>query len=291
MTESSKAFKIVIPAELSKGEDGEWVVKGLASSPSKDQQGETLLPDGIDATPIDEGRGVLNWDHQKGPENTVGLLDSYRKTKEGFFVTGRLFKNHSKAKSIHEIMSSLGKADHGRMGLSVEGKILERGGKDGKIIRKCQISAVALTMNPVNQDAYVDLVKSFATGEVDFQATEENLSKTEISEPMFSSTQVLQLIQKALTCGDGGAKAPTERSGGDALAVEDLDKKPKSIAEVSPKTSKKLKKLPKEVYKSYMGEIMDKIQMLYPSNSKAQLWEAVKDRLQTQFPELLRNDD
>lgn len=292
MREVSKEFKVVIPAELVKSEDGEWIVKGLASTPSKDAQGEVLLPDGIDATPIDQGRGVLNWDHQKGPENTVGLLDSYSRTKEGFFVKGRLFKNHSKAKSIHEIMSSLGKSDQGRMGLSVEGKILERAGKDGKIIKKCQIHAVALTMNPVNQDSYVDLVKSFSDEEVEFQATEENSAKaTETTEPMFTSTQVMQLIQKALGVSDGGAKPPTERSGGDALAVEDMDKKPKSIAEANQKSPAKLKKMTRDMCKSHINEIMDKMQTLYPTASKDELWGAVKERLHKRFPDLQQNDE
>lgn len=295
MTQIVKTFKVVIPAQLTKSGDGEWIVQGLASTPSRDQQGEIILPDGIDATPIDQGRGVLNWDHQKGPENTVGLLDGYKRTKEGFFVKGRLFKNHSKAKAIHEIMSSLGKSDQGRMGLSVEGKILERGGRDGKLIKKCQINAVALTMNPVNQDSYVDLVKSITSeeSEVDFQATEENLiDSNSTSEPMFTSSQVLQLIQKALSVSDGLAHTtPPERHGGDALAREELDKKPKSIAEDSGKPSKKLKKLSKDMYKSYMSEILDKIQSLYPENSKIELWLAIKDRLNKRFPYLDQNDE
>lgn len=294
MSEVSKKFRVVIPAELVKSEDGEWIVKGLASTPSKDQQGEILLPEGIDATPIDQGRGVLNWDHQKGPENTVGLLDSYQKTKEGLFVKGRLFKNHSKAKSIHEIMSSLGKSDKGRMGLSVEGRILERGGKDGKIIKKCEIHAVALTMNPVNQDSYADLMKSFHSEEIEFNATEVNAelqTSTSPTDPMFTATQVMQLIQKALGVGDGGAKVPTERTGGDALAVEDLDKKPKGIAEANQKPSAKFKKMSKEMCKSQINEIMDKIQVLYPSASKDDLWGAVKERLHKRFPYLAQNDE
>ncbi len=293
MNEITKTFKIVIPAQLTKSEDGEWIVQGLASSSSRDQQGEVILPEGIDATPIDQGRGVLNWDHQKGPENTVGLLDSYKKTKEGFFVKGRLFKNHQKAKSIHEIMSSLGKSDQGRMGLSVEGKILQRDGKDGKTIRKCQISAVALTMNPVNQDSYVDLVKSMNEDEVDFQATEANAetaAKTP-AEPLFTAEQVISLIKSLGVTGAAAKVAPGELSGGDALAQESLDKKPKSIAEDSGKPSKKLKKNCKDMYKSQIMEMIDKLCLLYPDNSRAAIWLAVKGRLGTKFPDLQRNDD
>jgi hypothetical protein len=294
-TELVKKFRVIIPAELSKSSDGDWIVQGLASTPSRDQQGEVILQDGIDATPIDQGRGVLNWDHQRGPENVVGLLDSYKKTPKGLFVKGRLLKNHTKAKAIHEIMSSLGKSDHGRMGLSVEGKILERAGKDGKIIRKCQISAVALTMNPVNQESYVDLVKSLATDEVDFQATEENAirSATESANlATFTTEQVVSLI-KTLGVGNAGATvAPGRRSGGDDLAQEELDKKPKKlelphdINRLNDDPKKNLKKMSKSLYKSTLGEILNKIQVLYPDASRSELWKAVKDRLNKKFPDL-----
>ena len=53
-------------------------------------------------------------------------------------------------------MESLGKGDQGRMGMSVEGKILERDPSNRNVIKKCQIRAVALTMNPVNADTHCD---------------------------------------------------------------------------------------------------------------------------------------
>lgn len=291
MTDVYKNFKFIMPAELTKGKDGEWVVQGLASTPSRDQQGEIILPDGIDASPIDQGRGVLNWDHQKGPENTLGILDSYAKTAAGFFVKGRLFKNHKKAQSVQEIMSSLGKSDQGRMGLSVEGKILQRAGKDGKIIKKCQINAVALTMNPVNQDSYVDLVKSMSASDVEFNSTEENndASANASDAPAFTAKQVIALLEKAL--GVSGATiastTPAERSGGEALSPESMDKKPKEESKPAPK----LKKCTKEMYKSQMVDILDQISKLYPNNSRTQLWEAIKDRLHSRFPELNGNDE
>lgn len=262
-----RKFQVVIPAELTKSDDGEWVVKGLASTSSRDQQGEIILPEGIDATPIEKGRGILNWDHQKGPENTVGLLDSYQKTPEGFFIKGRLFKNHQKAKSIHEIMSSLGKSDSGRMGLSVEGKILERAGKDGKTIKKCVINAVALTMNPVNQDSYASLAKSLNSdnSEVEFEGDQ--------SSPLEEVQKSLAAIEKALGISAEAPTVPTERQGGDALACEDLEKK-------------KLKKLTKSEFQSNLDQILNQIQVLYPNNTRVELWGAIKNRLNSRFPEI-----
>lgn len=269
----SKAFKIILPAELEKSNDGEWRIRGLASTASRDRQGEVILQEGIDTTPIDKGRAYFNWDHQRGPSNILGPIDSYKRTPDGLIVEGRLFKHHSKAKSVHEIMSSLGKSDHGRMGMSVEGKILERSGKDGKIIKKCVINAVALTLSPVNTDTHTDLIKSL-----------NNSEELEIdTEPeSFSAEQVAELLEKTLAVGAARAEIPPNQlSGGDALSQEGLDKKPKLLEK-----QKKLKKMTKDMYKSDMYALLERLQQLYPEHTRSQIWEAVKDRLNTKYPEL-----
>lgn len=285
-----KPFKFNLPAEIRKSSDGEWVVEGVASTASRDRQGEVILQDGIDTTPIDEGRAFFNWDHQKGPDNILGPIDSYRRDDGRFIVKGRLFKNHSKAKAVHEIMSSLSKNDRGRMGMSVEGKILERD-KDGKTIKRCQINAVALTMNPVNQDSFANLAKSLnAVQEVDFN-TDQPDAEGATKEPTFTMDEVMQFVKKALSVGTGYADKPAgELSGGDALAQEDLDKKKKEAEEKEEEKAldkeekkKKIKRMDKKMYKSQMVEILNKLQELYPTSSRVELWEAVKDRLNKRF--------
>lgn len=276
-------FKFVIPAEIQKGKDGEWRVAGLASTSSIDRQGEVIIPEGIDATPIGKGKGFFNWDHDNSPENTVGVLDSYKKSSNGMYVSGRLFKNHTRAKAVYEIMSSLNKGDVGRVGMSVEGKVIERDPTNPAIIKRCIIKNVALTMNPVNQDTFADIVKSMSSGEVEFDSTgksEDGAPVTKAEEPTFTPSQVLAIVEKALGIGAGNAAAPSERSGGDALGQEELDKKKKKS------DPKKLKKGSKELFKSQMIEMIDKLQALYPNNSRAEIWAAVQDRLDTKFPEL-----
>lgn len=282
-------FKFVIPAEISKGKDGEWKVAGMASTSSVDRQGEVIVPEGIDATPIAKGKGFFNWDHDNSPENTVGVLDSYKKGSGGMYVEGRLFKNHTRAKAIYEIMSSLNKGDTGRVGMSVEGKVIERDPSNPSIIRRCLIKNVALTMNPVNQDTFADIVKSMAgDAEMDFQSEgkpnsniitgPDGLSQVVKSEePTFSASQVLSIVEKALSIGAGNAQAPGDMKGGDALGMESMDKD---------KKKKKLKKSSKELYKSSMIEMLDKLQELYPDNSRAEIWAAIQDRIATKFPEI-----
>lgn len=277
---SMDSFKFVIPAELSKSTDGEWRVVGLASTSSVDRQGEVIVPTGIDATPIAKGKGFFNFDHDNSPENTIGTLDGYKKTDNGLYVEGRLFKNHTRAKAVYEIMSSLNKGDRGRVGLSVEGKVIERDSKNPSIIKRCLIKNVAITMNPVNQDTYADIVKSMSSGEVDFESTgtseEPQNTVVKSEEPTFSAIQVLSIVEKALGISSNAPPAPAERSGGDALVQESMDKKAK----------KKLKKSSKDLYKSQMLQLLDKLQVLYPENSRSELWNALQDRLTQKFPDI-----
>lgn len=272
-------FKFVMPAELSKGEDGEWKVSGLASTSAIDRQGEVILPEGIDATPIAKGKGFFNFDHDNSPESTIGLLDGYQKTDRGMFVSGRLFKNHTKAKAVYEIMTSLGKSDKGRVGMSVEGKVIERDPFNKSIIKRCVVKNVAITMNPVNQDTYADIIKSFNGSQVEFDSTGQDgqpaqpvVKSEEVA--VFTASQVLGIVEKALGIGAGNSAAPAGRTGGDALSVSDMGEKPKK---------KKLKKLSKEMYKSQMDEMMNRLQQLYPMNTRQEIWSAVKDRMSKTF--------
>lgn len=227
--DSEKPFNFILPAQFTKSDNGEWKIMGLASTAAKDLQGEVIDQSGLDLTPIDMKKGILNWDHKKGPENTIGVIDSYKKAKEGLYLSGRLFKNHSKAKAVYEIMSSLNKADTGRMGMSVEGVIKERAGRDGKVIKKAVIHSCALTMNPVNTDTYASLIKSLTEDSSDLEfSKDEDVPQSPIPEdvddtansPMFSANQVLAILEKALGTGAGALGAPNTLTGGDAMKIE-----------------------------------------------------------------------
>lgn len=277
-------FKFVIPAEIVKGKDGEWKVAGLASTPSIDRQGEVIMQEGIDATPIDSGKGFFNFDHDNSPESTIGVLDRYRKSERGLYVSGRLFKNHTRAKAVYEIMSSLDKSDTGRVGMSVEGKVIERDPLNPRIIKRCVIRNVALTLNPVNQDTYADVIKSMSgDAQVDFESTgkpstalaiDGMAQAVEKTEPTFTPTQVVSMIEKALGVGGGYTAAPGNLSGGAALAQESLDgkKKKKSKEEVK-----------KSIYQSKLEGIMSILEGMYPETPREVIWEAIKERMNTHY--------
>lgn len=262
---SDTYFKSFIPCELDKSDkDTEWKIRGLASTSRKDRQGEIVSQEGLDLSPIFQKRGVFNWDHKPGIENTVGLIDSARKTEEGLIVEGRLFKNHDKAKAIYQVMSSLSKEDRGRMGMSVEGVVRERAGEDGKIIKRAIIKAIAITLSPVNEDTHVDLAKSLGTEEFDVSESFQLAISDDLS--------------KSLGVGAGYANgSPVNLSGGDVMAQESFGDK---------KKKKKLKKMDAKMAKSMISEVLNQLQSLYPDHSRTQLWETFKDRLNKRFPAL-----
>jgi hypothetical protein len=298
-------FSVLMPAELSKSQDGEWVVEGLASTSSIDRQGEIIDQAGMDLTPVDQGKGWFNWDHAPGIENLLGTIDSYRKTSQGLFVKGRLLKNKEKAKAVYEVMSSLNKAeDKARMGMSVEGRILQRDAKNPKRIIKCVIDKVALTLAPVNTDTYAtlaksmgyetqeSLIKSLTESDIEFNSPEvptESLSESN-EQAMFTATQVVQIIQKALGVGSGAIEAPASRSGGDAIQVSNMSSDNKDKKDDKPETNgeeipfkKKLKKLNKSEFQKSMIDALDQLQTLYPQIPRLDLWKALQNRIETKF--------
>ena len=271
-----KQFKIIVPAEITKSKDGNFKVRGLASTDKIDSQGEIVVPSGVDLTPIEQGRGLINWEHQPGPENTLGLLDGYTRIDNGFYIEGRLFKKHEKAKAVKQIMESLEEGDKGRMGLSLEGAIIQRDSENPNIIQRCIVDQVAMTMKPVNSDTHVDLVKSLTTTDTEnfeFAATSPRGKEAKTT---YSANQVVELLVKALSVGSGSLAAPDTRSGGDALVVEDFGPKRNRTKKAGiSKTDQHAENLEK---------ILNQLQILYPEYSREVLWGNLKDRLETKFP-------
>src|SRR5690348_8997451 len=97
---AEKDFKFYVPLELVKSEkDGEdeWQIKGIASTPDEDLQGETVDQSGLDIGLLKAGRGLFNFDHQKGPENVLGQIEDAefvdQDGKRCLMVKGYLFKH------------------------------------------------------------------------------------------------------------------------------------------------------------------------------------------------------
>lgn len=190
-------FKVFIEAEpdLSKSnETAKRIIRGYASTPSADRQGESLVQKGLDIGDFVKS-GWLNYDH----DNSVILGYPTENTSvdgNGLWVEGELLEGVEAADNMWNLALSLQKSKAPRrLGFSVEGKVLER---DGNTIVKAKIYNCALTPNPVNTEAtWEAVVKSFDPGnDID--------------------------VTKALEAGH--ATSPETQSDGGAFRTEALDK-------------------------------------------------------------------
>lgn len=163
-------FKIFVPAEVIKSVDGSEkgnYVRGWASTPDKDKQGDAVLPKGINITKF-LNRGYINYEHEKGDDKIIGVptRNSFVDPDKGLFVEAKLFMDNPFARKMWDLASNIKKSGEDRpLGFSIEGFALSRDTKDASIITRVDITNVALTVNPANENAtWEALVKSMTTG-------------------------------------------------------------------------------------------------------------------------------
>ena len=263
---AKRKFNAIIPAHIKKNKDGDLKIYGLASTDTKDLEGEIINVEGLDTTMVEKGRAYFNWDHKQDPENTLGVIDSYKKDEGKLYLGGTLFKNHDRAKAVHQIMTSLDKSDERKVGMSIEGTIEDRKGINGEVIDKAVITNCALTLKPVNTDTYVNLAKSLSSvKEIDFENARLNEDKKSFEKPepiekvQFSTEQVFELLsefkksieskdklEKACKycgklpkeCPDCGAKFKKAMDTLDSLKGEEVQKAISDLHEKYPETDK-----------------------------------------------------
>ncbi len=248
-----RSFNFIMPVEaIEKADDGEWRIRGCASTEELDQQGEIVKMCGLDITPLKEGDGILNWNHSNLPENILGVIDKSEIENNKLMIEGYLLKNSERAKHTYNMMTSFKPADKKRVGLSVEGKVLRRIGADNKIIAAARVDKIAMTIDPVNRGTYAELVKSLEADNKKLEAGEYLLTEEESLDKALQemankiAEKFLENIheddaKKALAAGDYNV-APSERKDGAALQME------------SKGTSKKKKKGNKKKLKEKLFE-------------------------------------
>lgn len=169
-----ETFKFWVPAQalkISKAEstskDGKkgttrWI-QGIASTGSRDLQGEIVSQNGIDVSYFLK-HGYFNNDHKPGFENKVGEPTECKVTKNGLWVKGFLYEDHKIADEIWKLMHSQ-EATPGsrrRIGFSIEGKVKRR---NGNTIDECWIQDIAITPAPVNTTTWAEIAKSLSAQE------------------------------------------------------------------------------------------------------------------------------
>lgn len=166
-------FKFHIPSiniEKAKGDDGEeiYTFEGKAGGMERDYDGEVIMPDGADLTDFK----VVNWQHRKDPESIVGEVTEYSidpKTKD-LMIKGMLYPSSPTAKGIAGLMKVIGKdAKNLRLGLSVEGRAIERDEMDSTIVTKSKLTGVAICTVPKNPSTWAKLLEKGVNPNEDFK--------------------------------------------------------------------------------------------------------------------------
>lgn len=159
-------FNFFVPATTitkggkgAKGDGKRWI-QGIASTDSRDLQGEIVDQKGIDFSYFLK-HGYLNDDHKPGADNKVGQPTECKVTKNGLWIKGFLFKNHSGADKYWELMNALAASESNRkVGFSIQGKVKRR---EGTKITECWIQDIALTPAPVNTTTWAEICKSLSS--------------------------------------------------------------------------------------------------------------------------------
>ena len=200
---SEDSFEFFVPAvalevkKSGKGKDSKRWIQGIASTDSRDLQGEIVQQKGIDFSYFLK-HGYFNDDHKPGPESKVGQPTECKVTKNGLWVKGFLFNNHKKADYYWELMNALNTSGADRkVGFSIQGKVKRRAGNQ---ITECWIQDIALTPSPVNTTTWAEMAKSLsaATWAFDKSLSEDDSDEEE---------------EKALTAG-GSPLVPESLEGG-----------------------------------------------------------------------------
>lgn len=181
MKNDNNNFQFYIPAEIEKASNSQggeiMKFKGIASTSEQDSQGEFLDPTGFDLTSFK----YVNWNHL-GSKDSATIIGEPTKAsineKKELYVEGVLFPEVAMARSTWALMKALQNSQSGnKLGISVEGKALERGcgpqflDKEQKIVNpnfskekwnkitKARITSIALCPTPINGNTWAGIMK------------------------------------------------------------------------------------------------------------------------------------
>lgn len=235
------------------------IIDGISASQHLDSSGEVLKIKNHDISDLEEGRGVLNFEHNNdSPEDILGKIIFAKKIMNKsdcgndreklywdscgtpfVYIKAELFdnENHPGAVAAAAMIRYYHKKGEKILaGFSIEGSTLER---NDNILERSVGRRVALTLRPCNKSAisgvyedgesktikkYMDLADNskIKTVEVDTFIFDD-IEKSETN-PLLALKQAVQVLNKTLTAGSYNV-APSQLTGGSALQVEDKSMK------------------------------------------------------------------
>lgn len=175
-------FNFWMPIEIEKSKNDKdevtMKIKGIASTPEEDSEGEILEPIGFDLDRFLK-IGFINWNHQakNDASKIIGEPTVAKVNKKGeLYVEGTLYNNHPLARSVWELGEVLEQNGSKRkLGFSIEGRALQRDTINPKRITKALVTGLAITPTPVNASSYLDIVKGTQKEDyVDYEFEEDN---------------------------------------------------------------------------------------------------------------------
>lgn len=135
------------------------IIGGWASTATRDFQGESIDPVGIDCSYFIK-HGWIDWEHDTDEKIGEPTENTFTDSSKGLYVEAKLFPNNPYVKKLLRLTDDLESINSDRkIGFSIEGEIGERDEYDDTIIRSVLITGVAVTGNPANPDATWDYIQ------------------------------------------------------------------------------------------------------------------------------------
>ena len=166
-----KDFSLFLPAEthvleksLNGKEHGNYV-RGWASTPDQDSEGDIVLPSSLDISYF-LSQGSINYEHQMGSQYHIGTptTNTYIDPAKGLFVEAKLDMTNPYARRMWET-ARRAEQQGKHLGFSIEGRFSGRDATNPNIITSVNVKEVALTTNPANRKAtWERLTKSLTAG-------------------------------------------------------------------------------------------------------------------------------
>lgn len=145
-------FRMFVPFSMIKGKAGKMRIGGICSTEHTDQDGETILQDGLDFTNALK-TGWFNDNHSKATEGVLGIPDLVKRTtykgKPATWVEGNLISGYEPAQKVFQLAKALQNTKR-PLGFSLQGKVTRREGPDRKIVAAARVDHIAITAVPVN---------------------------------------------------------------------------------------------------------------------------------------------
>jgi len=145
-----------------KNKDGKDVMRlgGIASTNDEDSDGEFLDPSGFNTKYLEKS-GIVNWHHgaKSNPETIIGEPSKVKIQPDGLYLEVDLYDSDM-ARKVYNLAQTFEKSSKTRrLGFSIEGKATERDKGNPKIIKKANITGVAITHMPKNPNTLAQILK------------------------------------------------------------------------------------------------------------------------------------